>query len=182
MVAHVDDRLGQFNVVVQPLSGGRARTLTSFEDSAVRRVTWHPDGRSVLFEADSSGDEFTRLCLVGIEGGQPQVLVADPKVRLGAEQVEVALSRPGQAQTSLPVSWVTTAVRYRWPRLYETSSMPIRRSPASRSTLASASAATLPMIAPTVRHPMRISCPTAVLEVCTASHATWSSKAKVCPA
>jgi hypothetical protein len=60
--------------------------------------------------------------------------------------------------------------------------MPIRRSPTSRSTLASASAATLPQIAPTVRHAMRISCPTAVLEVCTASHATWSSKAKVCPA
>jgi hypothetical protein len=48
--------------------------------------------------------------------------------------------------------------------------MPIRRSLASRSTLASASAATRAQIAPTVRHAIRISCPTAVLEVCTASH------------
>jgi Tol biopolymer transport system component len=89
MVAYVDDRLGQFNVVVQPLTGGRARTLTSFEDSAVRRVAWHPDGRSVVFEADSSGDEFTRLCLVGIEGGQPQVLGGGPaKVRYTLAQVD----------------------------------------------------------------------------------------------
>jgi hypothetical protein len=42
--------------------------------------------------------------------------------------------------------------------------MPMRRSPASRSpALASASAETRATIAPTVRHAMRISCPTAVL-------------------
>jgi hypothetical protein len=35
------------------------------------------------------------------------------------------------------------------------------------------------MIAPTVRHAMRIKMVIAVLEVCVASHATWSSKNKV---
>jgi dipeptidyl aminopeptidase/acylaminoacyl peptidase len=88
MVAYVDDRLGQFNVVVQPLSGERARALTSFEKDAVRRVVWHPDGRSVLFEADSGGDEFTRLCLINVEGGEQEVLVADPKVRYTLAQVD----------------------------------------------------------------------------------------------
>jgi hypothetical protein len=38
------------------------------------------------------------------------------------------------------------------------------------------------MIAPTVRHAIRISSVTAVLEHCVASHATWASKTRVCPA
>jgi len=45
-----------------------------------------------------------------------------------------------------------------------------------------ASAATRATIAPTVRHATRINCSTALFDVRTASHATWSSNAKVCPA
>ena len=57
--------------------------------------------------------------------------------------------------------------------------MPIRRSPASRSTSRPASAATRAQIAPTVRHAIRINSATAVFDVWTASHAAWSSNARV---
>ncbi len=60
--------------------------------------------------------------------------------------------------------------------------MPIRRSPANRSCAFSVSAHTRAMIAPTVRQAIRISSHTAVFEHATASHATVSSKPRVCPA
>jgi hypothetical protein len=60
--------------------------------------------------------------------------------------------------------------------------MPIRRSPASRSVTASTSAQTRLMIAPAVRQAIRISSHTAVLEQATASHATVSSRSRVCRA
>jgi hypothetical protein len=49
--------------------------------------------------------------------------------------------------------------------LYEISSMPIRRSPAKRSRLASASATTRVMMRPTVAQATPSSSPTACLEV-----------------
>jgi hypothetical protein len=54
--------------------------------------------------------------------------------------------------------------------------MPMRRRLASRSTVVSASRDTRATIEPTVRHAIRINSVTAVLDVCTASHATVSSK------
>ena len=81
-------------------------------------------------------------------------------------------SRPGAAQTSRPLSWSTTTVRYRCPLRWLISSIPIRVSPASRSRPSAASAATRAQIPPTVRHAIRISCETAVFEQLTASHAT----------
>ena len=60
--------------------------------------------------------------------------------------------------------------------------MPIRRRPANRSILFSVSAHTRATIAPTVRHASRINSHTAVFEQATASQATVSSNANVCPA
>src|SRR5512132_1873156 len=60
--------------------------------------------------------------------------------------------------------------------------MPIRRSPAKRSRLASASATTRVTMRPTVAQATRSSSPTACLEVWTASQAAVSSNARVCPA
>src|SRR5215218_2866581 len=60
--------------------------------------------------------------------------------------------------------------------------MPIRRSPAKRSRLASASATTRVMMRPTVAQATPSSSPTACLEVWTASQAAVSSKARVWPA
>ena len=66
--------------------------------------------------------------------------------------------------------------------MYDTSSMPIRRSPAKRSRLASASATTRVTMRPTVAQATRSSSPTACLEVWTASQAAVSSNARVWPA
>ena len=61
--------------------------------------------------------------------------------------------------------------------------MPMRRTFANRSPAsASRSAITLVTIAPTVRQAIRVNSLTAVFEHATASHATVSSKARVCPA
>src|SRR6478609_4283895 len=60
--------------------------------------------------------------------------------------------------------------------------MPIRRRPPNRSMLFWVSFHTLATIAPTVRQAIRINSHTAVFDHATASQATVSSKAKVCPA
>ena len=60
--------------------------------------------------------------------------------------------------------------------------MPIRFSPPNRSCSFSTSAQTRVMIAPTVRHAIRINSVTAVFEHWVASHATCSSNTVVCPA
>jgi len=92
----------------------------------------------------------------------------------------VASDRPGAAHTNRPLSWSTTTTKNNWPRRYEISSIPIRLSPSSRSVTASISATTRAMIAPTVRHWIRINSHTALFDVFTASHATWSSNSRVC--
>lgn len=91
----------------------------------------------------------------------------------------VALLRPGAAQTSRRVSWSTTDHEVLVALLEEISSIPIRRRPARRSCWASMSAQTRVMIAPTVRHAIRINSVAVVFEACVASQATWSSKARV---
>ena len=53
---------------------------------------------------------------------------------------------------------------------------------AIRSRLATASSLTRSQIQPTVRHAIRINSATAVFEVCTVSHAVWSSNWRVKPA
>ncbi len=60
--------------------------------------------------------------------------------------------------------------------------MPMRRTLAKRSTAAMASMLTRATMDPTLRQAMRMSWVTAVFEVLTASQATVSSKASVCPA
>jgi dipeptidyl aminopeptidase/acylaminoacyl peptidase len=77
-VAYVDDTGGQFNISVQALEAGPVRRLTSFVNSAVRRVVWHPSGRSLIFQADAAGTEKVQLYEVGIDGGEPQALTDVP--------------------------------------------------------------------------------------------------------
>jgi hypothetical protein len=99
--------------------------------------------------------------------------------RASKKRPSVVASWPGAAHTSRPASWSTTTVRHRWSFLYDTSSMPIRRSPAKRSRLASASATTRVTMRPTVAQATRSSSRTACLEVWTASQAAVSSNAGV---
>lgn len=67
-------------------------------------------------------------------------------------RVTVASSRPTAAHNRRPLSWSTTIVRYLCGHA-EISSIPIRRSPASRSTCPSTSTWIRSTIPPTVRHP-----------------------------
>jgi dipeptidyl aminopeptidase/acylaminoacyl peptidase len=81
MVAYADDALGQFNVTVQSLKGDAGRALTSFTDSAVQRVVWHPDGKSIVFDVDVKGYENTSIYRVDLAGGEPQPIAGEPRVR-----------------------------------------------------------------------------------------------------
>src|SRR5689334_5568946 len=78
MVAYADDNLGQFNVTVQPVSGGTVRRLTAYTDNTVRRVVWHPDGESLIFSADAKGNENSQLYRIGLGGGEPEALTDNP--------------------------------------------------------------------------------------------------------
>ena len=77
-VAYVDDVGGQFNISVQALGGGPVRRLTSYVDSAVRRVVWHASGRSLIFQMDAGGTEKIQLFEVGVDGGEPRALTDVP--------------------------------------------------------------------------------------------------------
>jgi hypothetical protein len=87
--------------------------------------------------------------------------------------------RGSPAGKSRKPRWRSTG---RWPRLYEISSMPMRRRLPNRSLPARASALTRLTMLPTVRHAIRSSAVTAVLSVRVASQAAVSSKARVWPA
>lgn len=75
-VAYIDDALGQFNLVVQPLSDGPPQRLTSYEDTSVIWPAWFPDGQALLFQADPKGTEHYQLYRVGLDGGPPHELAA----------------------------------------------------------------------------------------------------------
>jgi dipeptidyl aminopeptidase/acylaminoacyl peptidase len=83
-VAYADDHLGQFNLVVRPLAGGEPRRLTSYLDSTVSVVAWHPDGRSLIFLADLKGIENTQLHQIGVDQTVPQPLTDSPEVKYAA--------------------------------------------------------------------------------------------------
>jgi dipeptidyl aminopeptidase/acylaminoacyl peptidase len=72
--AYVDDGTGQFNIAVQATTGGAARRITHFTDSTVRRVAWHPDGQSLVFTADTQGNEKAQVYRIGLSDDSPQVL------------------------------------------------------------------------------------------------------------
>lgn len=77
-VAYADDALGQFNVVVQPVIGGKPRRLTTFTDSAVKKILWHPDGETLIFLADTKGRENTQLFRIDADGGEAESLTDSP--------------------------------------------------------------------------------------------------------
>jgi hypothetical protein len=80
-VAFADDSSGHFNLVVQPVAGGPARAVTTSTSHTVRRMAWHPDGASLLFQADRDGNEDTQLFRVSLDGAEPEQLTDYPKAR-----------------------------------------------------------------------------------------------------
>lgn len=79
-LAYVDDANGQFNLAVRPLSGGPPRRLTAYTDLSVRRVGWHPGGRTLVYIADSGGNEQHQIYLVDRDGSAPRPLTDSPGV------------------------------------------------------------------------------------------------------
>ncbi|WP_203911407.1 S9 family peptidase [Rhizocola hellebori] len=80
-VAFADDSTGNFNLVIQPVAGGPARAVTTFTSHTVRRMAWHPDGGSLLFQADQDGNEDTQIFRVGLDNSPPEQLTDFPKAR-----------------------------------------------------------------------------------------------------
>jgi dipeptidyl aminopeptidase/acylaminoacyl peptidase len=66
------DISGQFNIWRVSRSGGTPKQLTSFEDESVRTITVSPDGKTVVFTADPSGDEFHQIYALPLRGGWPE--------------------------------------------------------------------------------------------------------------
>src|SRR5689334_25004183 len=79
--AYVDDSCGQFNLVVQRISDGTRRQLTESTEATVREAVWHPDGQSLVYLADTNGNENAQIYRVGLEGDQPEPLTAAPDVQ-----------------------------------------------------------------------------------------------------
>ncbi len=80
-MAYVDDGSGHFNLAIRPLTGGPSRYLTSYTDSDVRHAEWHPAGRSLLYIADTAGDEHHQLYLLDVASGTSTALTDSPSVR-----------------------------------------------------------------------------------------------------
>jgi len=82
LVAYADNSSGQYDLVVQAVeAGGAGRRLTAYTDSTVREISWTPDGSSLIFLADSQGDEFYQLRRVAVDGGEVTTLTDTPKVQ-----------------------------------------------------------------------------------------------------
>jgi dipeptidyl aminopeptidase/acylaminoacyl peptidase len=80
-VAYIDDALGQFNAVVQPIAGGKPRPVTAYTNSTVvSSLAWYPDGSSLLTLVDARGDELTQLHRVDMDG-RTQALTGSPDVQ-----------------------------------------------------------------------------------------------------
>lgn len=80
-LAVINNRSGQYNIWLQPLTGGRQTQLTFYTDNAVRDLAWSPDGARILYIADYQGNEKHQLFLIPAEGGDARALTNDPEVQ-----------------------------------------------------------------------------------------------------
>jgi dipeptidyl aminopeptidase/acylaminoacyl peptidase len=80
-VAYADNASGQFDLVIQPVDGGSPRRLTRYTDDTVRDLIWTPDGRELIFLADTRGDEFLQIRRVPAAGGPVESITDAPKVQ-----------------------------------------------------------------------------------------------------
>jgi hypothetical protein len=88
----------------------------------------------------------------------------------------VAWQRPSPIHAILPASWSVTMIRYlSWPLPQDFSSIPIRASPASRSSPSAASAATRAVMPASASQVIRSSAAARVHGMCAAFHAANSS-------
>ena len=72
-VLFVTNLSGQFNLWSVGIDAGRPEQLTTFTDNSIRGVAVSDDG-TILFIADSDGDEFHQLYRIAAGGGWPEQL------------------------------------------------------------------------------------------------------------
>lgn len=73
------------DVFTAPVEKGTTRNLTNSSDAHDRHARWSPDGRTIAFVSDRSGEE--QLYLIDQSGlGQPEPLTTEHKVMLGAPE------------------------------------------------------------------------------------------------
>jgi dipeptidyl aminopeptidase/acylaminoacyl peptidase len=78
---YTNNASGQFNLWRQPSSGGYPRQLTSFTNRTVRQAGYSSDGRSIVFTADTDGDEFHQIFLMPDAGGSYEQITSAPNVQ-----------------------------------------------------------------------------------------------------
>jgi len=80
-VAYIADASGTFNVTLQDVAGSGAREITDHPYRTVRAVAWHPDGKGLIYLADTNGDENAQLYRVDAAGGVSEALTDVPGSR-----------------------------------------------------------------------------------------------------
>ncbi|NMN03781.1 MULTISPECIES: S9 family peptidase [unclassified Novosphingobium] len=74
------DRSGTFNAYALPLDGGTARALTDSATNATYADSWFPDGKRLLYTADTGGNELSHV-FVREADGQVRDLTPGEKVK-----------------------------------------------------------------------------------------------------
>ena len=80
-ILFVTNTSGQFNLWRTSIGGGRQQQLTAFESSTVRSVAPAPDGKTIVFTADTDGDEFHQIHALSSTGGWPEQWTEAPEVQ-----------------------------------------------------------------------------------------------------
>ena len=78
LLAYADDAAGQFNTVVMDVESGDRRRLTDLSRGSVRSVDWSPDGASLVYFADTGGDERAQMYVCDSDGGHSRSLTGNP--------------------------------------------------------------------------------------------------------
>lgn len=83
---YITNTSGQFNLWRHPLDGSLPVQLTSFYEQALRQAAYSPDGNSIIFTADTHGDEFHQIYLMPSSGGSFEKITDSPTAQhyLGA--------------------------------------------------------------------------------------------------
>jgi dipeptidyl aminopeptidase/acylaminoacyl peptidase len=80
-IAFITDITGQFNVWRIPSTGGFPRQVTDFTDKTVRTLAWSDRLSSIIFTADTKGDENYQIYMLPHLGGIPERITSQEGVQ-----------------------------------------------------------------------------------------------------
>ncbi len=78
-LAFVTDESGQYNLWLQPSTGGPPSQLTHHVDRSVKSAVWSPDGRFIAYIADHHADEYYQVFLLSMRDGSERQITTNPK-------------------------------------------------------------------------------------------------------